>query len=147
MFKKWFKIVLKCRNCGILPAVWMLCRIAKTIIIMVHFGIFWKHILCWEITQHDHQDAAWTKTRRVGKKQVWCLKGCAILNTIFALNKKLLREEEKEQIEEEEMQSYHRIFTEDKMITNKDGGNDSMILCENKIPNDFKLNIFIDDHN
>ena len=52
------------------------------------------------------------------------MKGCAILNTIFALNKKLLREEEKEQIEEEEMRSYHRIFIEDKMMaTNKDGGN------------------------
>ena len=51
------------------------------------------------------------------------MKGCAILNTIFALNKKLLREEEKEQIEEEEMRSYHWIFTEDKTATNKDGGN------------------------
>ena len=53
------------------------------------------------------------------------MKGCAILNTIFALNKKLLREEEKEQIEEEEMRSYHRIFTADKMATKKDGWNDS----------------------
>ena len=35
------------------------------------------------------------------------------------------REEEKKRKEEAEMRSYDRIFTEDKMATNKDGGNDS----------------------
>ena len=43
------------------------------------------------------------------------------------------------------MQSYDQIFTEDKMATNKDGGNYSMILCEIEIPNEFRFNIIAVD--